>query len=179
MIRTLATIALAIATANPRLPAAATRSHAAVLRAHVSGTGLDPLDVVAIIWEESGWRSGAISPDGEDVGLGQIRVRHLPGCRRDPDPVRNPGPDCRAARASLLDPANNMRLTVQALTRWRSICRKKVGRTDLASFLAGYGGLNSPAHNHWCGWKKSRGKWVRQPHPGVRRALEYRRRLRA
>jgi hypothetical protein len=139
----------------------------------------DPFTYVALVWHESRWRPGAVSRDGEDYGLGQIRARFYGACKTDEDPVNNPSSACLRSKQVLLDPATNLRMMAAQLSLWRRTCRKQTGKPALlARTLAGYGGYSKPSENLWCNLQKVKGKWVSQTVPKeVKRIIQYRRRL--
>src|SRR4051812_24067478 len=87
----------------------------------------DPFTAVAIVHFESRWSPGAISPDGEDYGLGQIRARWLSACRADEDPVHAPSDACRAAKNTLLVPEVNLKRMSTIITANRELCKEKTG----------------------------------------------------
>jgi hypothetical protein len=179
VVRSVAIIAAAIGLCSPSMSKPSATAYARVLRAEAESHYFDPLSGVAIIWHESGWRSGAISRDGEDFGLGQIRARFIGACTKDADPIGAPSPGCRAVRASLLDGAYNIRLMAKQITRWRKLCRKKTGRPALFHrWLQGYGGYSKPKRGLWCGQQKSKGRWRDKPTPRqVQVILQCRRQL--
>lgn len=135
---------------RPAMPIAEATRCARLIQREAVAHDLDPLTAVAIIHFESGFRPGAISPDGEDYGLGQIRARWLSACRADEDPVNAPSDACRAAKIALLSPENNIRRMADLITANRELCKAKVGRADLPLWLAGYEGLNSFSRQKWC-----------------------------
>lgn len=179
MIRSIATIAAAIALCAPSMPEKARVGYAKVLRAEAKKHSFDPLTGVAIIWHESSWRAGAVSPDGEDHGLGQIRARYIGACKQDADPVHAPSEGCRSVKASLLSGAYNIRLMANQITRWRKLCRKKTGRSALFHrWLQGYGGYSKPTRGIWCGQRKVKGRWKDLSKPkAVQDIIRCRRRL--
>src|SRR5580692_12275969 len=91
------------------MPLPEARRYARVLQEEATRNDFDPFTAVAIIHFESRWRPGAVSPDGEDYGLGQIRARWFGACRDDADPVHDPSPGCRAAKSALLAGETNLR----------------------------------------------------------------------
>lgn len=166
MVRSVAVIAAAIALCAPKMPEKARVVYAKVLRAEARDHHFDPLTGVAIIWHESDWRPGAVSGDGEDHGLGQIRARYIGACKGDADPVHNPSPGCRAVKASLHDGSYSIRLMADMITRWRKLCRQKTGRPALfRRWLQGYGGYCKPKRGLWCGLRKVKGRWKEQDTP--------------
>ena len=163
-------VAWAILQTRPSMPAAQLASYARAVVKHADRVSYDPLLAVAIAHHESGWRPSAVSRDGEDIGLGQIRARFVGACRKDPLPVKAPGKACRAVRARLKVGAYNIKLIFAYLKAWRKLCRAKTGSGKVRRVLMGYGGLSRPRHNQWCGARKKAGKWTDQKAPrAVRR----------
>lgn len=121
---------------------------------------------VAIIHHESRFHPRAISPDGEDYGLAQVRARHIGACQKDKDPRRRPSAECQAVKESLLEPDENIRVMAELITTHRKLCRKKAGRADLKGWLASYQGRNSIKEDRWC-----------IPGDGTQRVIRYRDRL--
>ncbi len=150
MFRSVQLIVSAILLSNPSMPAAQARRYAHVLQEEAAKHAFDPLTAVAIVHFETHWRPGLISPDGEDYGLGQVRARWFGACRTDADPVHDPSPGCRAAKAALLVGEVNLRRMAVIITANRELCKDKVGNDDLPRWLAGYEGLNSPSRDRWC-----------------------------
>src|SRR4051812_43019424 len=109
MLRSIPVIVAAILMSRPSMPREEAARYARVVQEEARQRDFDPFTAVAIIHFESRWRPNAVSPDGEDLGLGQVRARFMPGCRNDADPVRAPSPACRAAKASLLMGENGIR----------------------------------------------------------------------
>jgi transglycosylase-like protein with SLT domain len=130
-------------------PEDATR-YATTLQAEAQQNNFDPLTGVAIIHHESRFHPRAVSPDLEDYGLAQVRVRFVGACKKDKDPLRRPSAACKAVKESLLDPDENIRLMSQMISFHRKICRKKAGSADLHRWLASYQGRNSVKDNRWC-----------------------------
>lgn len=166
MIRPLAIIVSAILLSRPALPPAEVTRYAKLLDVEARKHDFDPLTAVAIIHFESRWQPGAVSPDGEDWGLGQIRARWLGACRGDADPVREPSEACMAAKQGLLVPENNLRRMSAIITANRELCKAKAGAGDLPHWLAGYAGLSKPSLDVWC-----------QPGPRTWQVVAYRRML--
>jgi len=176
------TVAWAIKRSNPGLSQKVRLLYARLVIKQAKRHDFDPFTAVAIAHSESRWRPGAISPDGEDYGLGQIRARFQLGCRDDADPVSHPDEDCRAAKARLLSPAYNLAMMGSAITAWRELCRDKkrgTGRPALFHrWLAGYGGMHRPKAGIRCGQKKVRGRWKDLPlRPRLRAIIEHRKQL--
>lgn len=125
---------------------------------------IDPLLVVALVEHESHWRAGAISEDGEDFGLGQIRGRYEPACVKEFDPVGDPSTPCEEARMRLLDGSYNLKRTIATLAENRKLCRRILKqKVSQASVLASYGGMNNPDAQVWCGHKKMGRRWRQLP----------------
>jgi hypothetical protein len=179
VVRSVAVIAAAIALCAPKMPQKARAAYAKVLRTEARDHHFDPLTGVAIIWHESGWRPGAVSRDGEDHGLGQIRARYIGACKGDADPVHHPSQGCRAVKASLHDGSYSIRLMADQITRWRKLCRQKTGRPALLRrWLQGYGGYCNLNQGLWCGLRKVKGRWTEQATPAeVGVIIQCRRRL--
>ncbi len=150
LFRALPLIVSAILLSRPTMPRAEAERYAKVLQDEAKKRDFDPLTVVAIVHFESRWQPGAVSPDGEDYGLGQVRARWMRGCRDDADPVRAPSEACQAAKAALLDGAQNLRRVAAIITANRELCREKTGAATLPRWLAGYEGLNFPGRDRWC-----------------------------
>lgn len=131
---------------------------------------IDPLLVVALVEHESHWRAGAISDDGEDFGLGQIRGRYEPACVKEFDPVGDPSTPCEEARMRLLDGSYNLKRTIATLAENRKLCRRILKqKVSQASLLASYGGMNHPDEQVWCGHRKAGRRWQELP---VRKELK-------
>lgn len=142
----------------------------------------DPFTGVAIIEHESRWRAGAVSGDGEDLGLAQIRARFRAGCTDDADPVNAPDEACQAAKARLLNPVASMSAMGYAISQWRTLCKstkRGTGRPALLHrWLAGYGGMHRPKRGIRCGQRKVQGRWKDLPlRKGVRWIVAHRKRL--
>lgn len=145
-----------------------------VAKAH----NFDPLSGWAIIDHESRWDPKAISADGQDIGLAQIRYTVQRPCVEDRDSEA-----CEAVKERLLDPAVNIRTMAGAISAWRKLCTEKMGKApDMRDWLAGYGGYSRPSEDIYCGHKRvRRGKgwvWKRLPTPkGVQEILDGRHRM--
>lgn len=97
-----------ILAANPGLPPAVRAQYARALHAECTRYGLSSTVVARLITSESRWRPRAVSPDGRDIGLGQVRLlRGRPGKRE------------------LLDPAVNLKWTVRIAAQWKRVCGDK------------------------------------------------------
>jgi hypothetical protein len=148
--RAIPVIVSAILLSRPTIPRAEATRYARVLQQEAVKRDFDPLTAVAIVHFESRWNPGAISPDGEDWGLGQIRARWLSACRGDEDPVRAPSDACRAAKNALLAGEVNLRRMGVIISANRELCKEKTGTAILPQWLAGYEGLNYPSLDRWC-----------------------------
>ncbi len=133
------------------------KSYAQVLQVEAKEHDFDPLTGVAIIFTESGFNPKAVSRSGEDYGLAQIRARYIGACIGTKDPVKNPTPACRKEKARLLDPAENIRIMADLITRNRKFCKKKVGSAKFHRWLASYQGRNHPRKKVWC--RAGKGTW--------------------
>ena len=179
MLRSVAVIAWAIGISNPSLSSKTRTAYAKIIQTEAKDRRIDPFTIVAIVHNESRWRAGAISRDGEDYGLGQIRARFVGACRKDADPVNKPSPACKAAKASLLNGAFNLRAVARHITEWRRTCRRITKRPALfARWLHGYGGMGNLKRGIICGQKKTRKGWRDLPiRRALRRIMDYRKRL--
>jgi site-specific DNA-cytosine methylase len=174
MVRSIAVIIWALSAANPSLSAPVAKRYAKTIQVEAKRHHIDPFTLVAIFWHESGVRARAVSRDGEDYGLGQIRARFIGACAKDADPVKKPSAACRAVKSRLLEPTHNIKTTALHISKWRKLCRKKTGRSALFHrWLSGYGGVKGT-----CGQRKVKGKWRDLPrHPGVRSIIQCRKDL--
>lgn len=124
--------------------------YATALQQEAKEHDFDPLTGVAIIHRESRWIPSAVSPDGEDHGLAQIRARYIGACRNDPDPVHTPSEACARVKQSLLDGVYNIRVMATLITRNRELCKAKTGTAQFDQWLASYEGRNYPNQDKWC-----------------------------
>jgi hypothetical protein len=164
--RSIAAIVLAIRFAHPEVSEADATRYAAALQVEAREHDFDPLTGVAIIHHESRFHPRAISPDGEDYGLAQVRARHVGACRKDKNPRRHPSAACRAVKERLLEPEESIRVMAELITSHRKLCRKKAGSTTMLSWLASYQGRNSIKEDRWC-----------TPGDGTHQVIRYRDRL--
>lgn len=164
--RSIAAIALAIRFAQPDVSEADATSYAVSLQFEAERHDFDPLTGVAIIQHESRFHPRAVSPDGEDYGLAQVRARHVGACKKDRDPRRSPSQACRAVKQRLLKPAESIRVMAELISSHRKLCRKKTGNANLQHWLASYQGRNSVKEDRWC-----------IPGDGTRSVIQYRERL--
>lgn len=178
MLRPIPVIVAAILLSQPRMDPARARSYARTLQQEAVEHRFDPFTGVAIVHYESRWRAGAISRDGEDLGLAQVRARYVGACRKDPSPVRAPGRACRAVRGRLLEPHTSLRHMAAAITHWRRYCRRRTGRPALfARWLSGYQGYEGRP-GVTCNQVRRRGRWRDLPAPSLTlRVMRYRRQL--
>jgi hypothetical protein len=170
-------LAALILACNPALSSKTAARYAEVSAAQAKAVGVRSDTFVALVCSESGWRSGAVSKDREDWGLGQVRARFMPGCRRDADPTASPSPSCRSEQQRLLEPGHNIEITAKAIKSWRDLCREQTGHAKERNWLAGYVGLGQQGRS-LCGQSRRRGKWTELPISGnVQRILDIRKRL--
>jgi len=164
--RSIAAITLAIRFAHPDVSDADATSYAAALQFEAERHDFDPLTGVAIIQHESRFHPRAISPDGEDYGLAQVRARHVGACKDDKDPRRRPSEACRAVKQRLLEPSESIRVMAELISSHRKLCRQKTGNANLLQWLASYQGRNSVKEDRWC-----------TPGDGTHSVIQYRDRL--
>ena len=102
---------------------------------------VDPIYLVAYIQHESNFRPDVMSPDGEDIGLGQIRLRFQPACvgRRLADPK------CKAEYYRLLEPAYNLRV-LSGKIRSAKALRVYRDNPQPQQWLAALAGSTNPNH---------------------------------
>lgn len=91
--------------------------------------GLDPYEVAALMWKESGFRFHAESTDGEDFGIFQLRRRW------------NPGIDALNPRAAILGGCAKLRRWRTDCARWRRLCLR-VGTKKICT-------VHNPASHHF------------------------------
>lgn len=166
MFRTIAVITAAIEFSQPKLEAAEKERYARALQEQAVLHDFDPLTGVAIIHFESSWNQKALSRNGEDHGLAQIRARYIGACKKDPNPKDAPGPACRAVKEQLLDGVENIKVMAELITQNRKFCLKKVGSNKFARWLASYQGRNYVRKKQWC-----------KPGDGTYRVIHYRTKL--
>ena len=150
MFRTIAAIALAIRFGHPEVSEEDAVRYAKPLQAEAVKNDFDPLTGVAIIHRESRFHPRAVSRDGEDYGLAQVRARYIGACKKDKDPVRKPSAECRAVKESLLEPDENIRVMSSLITGHRKLCKQMTGSASFLGWLASYQGSNSKKENRWC-----------------------------
>lgn len=173
MIRSALCIKLAIGLAQPTMSVELKAHYAAVLQQEAKQRHFDPLTVVAVIENESGWRAGLVGGlRNQCVGLGQ-HCLHVHAYCRDTDYL---GARCQARRAWLLNGENNLRATSAAVTRWRAYCRRLTGRSALFHrWLYGYQGHAANDSTRQCGMRKTVRGWVDLPKPALVRRVMRRR----
>ena len=161
---TAAALSAVIQFVAPHLSEAVNANYTHIILTESRKKAIDPLLVIALVEHESHWRSGAISEDGEDFGLGQIRGRYEPACVKEFDPVGDPSTPCEEARMRLLDGSYNLKRTIATLAENRKLCRRILKqKVSQASVLASYGGMNNPDEQVWCGHKKMGRRWRQLP----------------
>lgn len=166
MLRSLHVIVAAIQLSQPRVSSDDAERFATALREQAKRHDFDPFTGVAVIFHESSFNPKAVSKNGEDYGLAQIRARYIGGCKDSPNPVESPSAACVAQKQRLLQPEENIRIMAELITRHRDLCQRKVGSTKLPHWLASYQGRNDPRSKRWC--KPGKGTW---------KIVEYRRYL--
>lgn len=166
MFRTIATIAFAIRFGHPEVSEEDANRYAVALQAEAERNDFDPLTGVAIIHRESRFTPRAISRDGEDFGLAQVRARYVGACRQDKNPRWKPSEACKAVKERLLEPEENIAVMGQIIAGHRKLCKQKVGNASFLGWLASYQGSNSKKENRWC-----------VPSDGARRVARYRDKL--
>ena len=150
MLRELAVIVAAIQVSEPNVPSDKAQVMAQALQSEAVEHDFDPLTGVAIIAHESRFNHKAISPNGEDYGLAQIRARYIGECKKDRDPLRAPSKGCQRVKRRLLNPKENIRVMAELITQNRRFCRKKIGSASFARWLASYQGRNFIRKKKWC-----------------------------
>lgn len=128
---TLVVVIAAIGLCRPSLSTTTRTSYAKIVLDRSAKLGIDPLLMVAIVDHESGWMPSAVSKDGEDHGLGQIRARYRPACAKDVDPVHAPSTACAAEKRRLLDGEHNLDVMADAIGAWIELLKKKTGTTKV------------------------------------------------
>jgi hypothetical protein len=138
-----------------RAPQRTVYAEAIVLAAHKAR--VPSLLLVAIIENESHWHTGAVSPDGKTIGLGQVALGTYPACRADRESKA-----CAAVRAMLFDGAANIAAMGTVLRANRKHCGRKISH-----ILAGYqSGRCKPVAVTWRVLRRYRalGRAVRRRH---------------
>lgn len=150
MLREIAVIVAAIQFTEPTVADEEARVIALALQEQAVEHDFDPLTGVSIIAHESRFDPKAVSKNGEDYGLAQIRARYIGDCRKDKDPLRRPSQACRRVKRRLLKPAENIRVMAELITQNRKFCKRKVGSAKFARWLASYQGRNDTRNKRWC-----------------------------
>ena len=157
MFRAIASIVAAIQLSQPKVTDEDARRFAEALQKQAKVHDFDPFTGVSMIFHESSFNPSAISRDGEDYGLGQIRARFIGGCKHTESPVQAPTPACKKEKERLLVPEENIRVMAELITRHRKYCKKKVGSALFARWLASYQGRNNVRKRRYC--KPGKGTW--------------------
>lgn len=150
MLRSIPVIVAAIQLSQPKVATEDAQRYAAALQEQAQAHDFDPLMGVALIFHESSFNPRAVSANGEDYGLAQIRARHIGECANDANPVRRPSAACQEQKQRLLEPEENIRVMAELITLHRKICRAKVGDRSVPRWLASYQGRNSAREQRWC-----------------------------
>jgi hypothetical protein len=113
------------------LPQALALNYAQAIQHQSIMTGINPLTIITIIKHESDFNYGAVSHDGFDVGLMQVRARHYNG-----------------KREWLFDGVNNIRAGTHIIKDSIDFCRKFLGREpEFQEWMSCYqGSCTNPAH---------------------------------
>lgn len=121
----------------------------------------DPFTLMAIVKHESDWNSNAISKDGRDFGLSQVRSTNFKACRED-----RSSQGCKTIESMLLEWKFNLEFAAMLIEANREYCKRVVG-TDLAVYwLNGFTGADS-THGRTCGHVRHGNKWLPAPTPRV------------
>ena len=166
MFRTIAAIVAAIQLHHPKVSDEDAHRFAVTLQHEAKEHEFDPFTGVAIIHHESRFNPSAISKDGEDYGLAQIRARFIGKCAHTPSPKQAPTKGCKKEKQRLLAPEENIRVMADLITRHRKYCKKKVGSARFSRWLASYQGRNNFRKKRFC-----------QPGKGTHLVIKYRREL--
>ncbi len=150
MLRSIPAIMAAIQLSQPAVKPDDAQRFATALHEQAQVHDFDPLTGVAMIYHESRFNPRAVSKNGEDWGLAQIRARHIGGCKASSNPVRNPTPECKAQKQRLLEPEENIRVMAELISSHRKLCQAKVGANSLPHWLASYQGRNNAREQRWC-----------------------------
>ena len=150
MLRSIPAIIAAIQISQPAVTDEDAHRFATALQEQAQVHDFDPLTGVAMIFFESSFKPHAVSRDGEDYGLAQIRARFIGNCKAAPSPLQNPTPECLEEKARLLEPEQNIRVMAELITRHRNLCKRKVGSTKFVRWLASYQGRNNPKAKRYC-----------------------------
>lgn len=166
MVRSIAAIVMAIQLSQPKVAPEDAQRFAVALHEQAKDHDFDPLMGVAMIFHESSFNPRAVSKNGEDWGLAQIRARHIGDCKKSKSPVRNPTPECQAQKQRLLEPEENIRVMAELINWHRRLCRTKIGTQTAPHWLASYQGRNNIREQRWC-----------EPAPATWKIIQFRDRL--
>lgn len=150
MLRTLQAIVAAIQLSAPGVSEPDALRIATALREQAKVHDFDPFTAVAVIHSESRFNYLAISPDGEDYGLGQIRARFIGACKSAESPVDHPSDECLSQKERLLVPEENIRVLAELITRHRQLCQRKARSNKFPNWLASYQGRNDVKLKRFC-----------------------------
>ena len=158
MFRSIAAIVAAIQLSQPNVSDEDAHRFAEALQKQAKIHDFDPFTGVSMIYHESRFKPDAISRDGEDYGLAQIRARFIGGCAHTESPKEDPTMACMREKERLLDPEENIRVMAELITRHRKFCKKKVGSALFHRWLASYQGRNDIRRKRYC--KPGKGTWM-------------------
>lgn len=102
---------------------------------------VDPIHIIAYVQHESNFRADVSSSDGEDIGLGQIRLRFQAACKD----VRRSHPECKAEYYRLLEPGYNLRVLAGKIRSAKKL-RAYVADPRPERWLAALAGSSNPNH---------------------------------
>lgn len=168
----LAAVAAAILLCRPTMPQATATAHARVVVERSEKAVVDPLLVVALVMNESGWDPSAVNKKSGAIGYGQVLPEYRPQCAG----AAKKSAACAEEKKRLLDGAYNLGVAVDAMGAWRAFCKTKTGYWSEDGPLQAYQGLNSPGAGVWCGAALVSGKWTPTKLPAITRAVLQRRR---
>jgi len=135
MLRTLAQIAFVISLSAPKLPSVQVNQFAEVIQTQAEKNDIEALMFVAIIQHESLFNERALSKDGQDFGLMQIRSSHFGG-------------NNNANNARLLIGIENIKVGAYSIKLNKEFCEHWLGRTpETEEWLACYTGSCKATRN--------------------------------
>lgn len=121
-------------------PEANAHFHAEIIEAAARRARVDALALVALVQHESGFRVEAVSSDGEDYGLGQVRARFRPACRQSIESQA-----CKEEKRKLVsDPRYNLQVIAGAI-RASKKGKKCKAKTTIGCWVAALAGTQ-PSH---------------------------------
>lgn len=168
MFRSLPAIIFCLQIVQPHMSYEQAKIYAKSIQKTAFNNEFDPITAIAIIQNESRWRPEAISPDGEDYGLAQIRARYRPGCIDDEDPVNNPSLRCKLEKQKLLTAHYSITVMGNHIRHWKQFCEDMTGiEPSYEQWMSGYGGFTYPSDNIWCNMQKIDDDWVALDTPKV------------